>query len=179
MTIQFVAGKVMFAMALLLMTSKTLACDPAIPDPKELLTYSAVAVVKGNILAAPKKSNPDHAVLNVTDNLRGKIVPGKYEVAEGGPFGSRCEYGEILISFQSAANDGINLKTEKAQYFLINEKKGNTLIVPIGLGYGLPEVNGYVVRRYSNERISVKKFTEYLRSNSKSLPAPTWIADKK
>jgi hypothetical protein len=167
-------------LSILLTTALTaFACDPAIPDPKELLTYPTVAVVKGHILAAPTKSNPDHAVLNVTDSLRGKILPGKYEVAEGGPFGSRCEYGEILISFQSTANDGINLKTEKAQYFFIIEKKGNTLIVPIGLGYGLVEINDFVVSRYYGERISVKKFTDYLRSNKKDLPAPKWIADKK
>lgn len=179
MTLQFLASKAIFAAAILLLTSTALACDPAMPDPKELLTYSSVAVVKGHLLAAPTKSNPDHAVLNVTDSLRGKIVPGKYEVAEGGPFGSRCEYGEILISFKSTANDGINLNTEKAQYFFITEKKGNTLIVPIGLGYGLVEVNDFVVHRYYGDRISVKKFTDYLRSNKKGLPAPKWIIDKK
>jgi hypothetical protein len=179
MQIQPTINKVIFSVALLLLTSAAIACDPAIPDPKELLTNASVAVVKGNILHVPTKNDPNHAVLNVTESLRGKITSGKYEIAEGGPFGSHCEYGEMSVSYQSKADDGINLKIEKAQYFFVNEKKGNTLIVPIGLDYGLAEINGFVVRRYFGERISVKKFTDYLRSNSKNTAAPTWIVDKK
>jgi hypothetical protein len=159
--------------------SAAFACDPAVPNPKNLLTNRSVAVLKGNILHAPTKTDRYHVVLHVTETLRGNIKPGKYELAEGGPFGSRCEYGEMSVSYPSKADDGMNLQTEKAQYFFVNEKKGNTLIVPIGLEYGLAEINGFVVSRYSGERISVKKFTDYLRSNSKNTAAPNWIVDKK
>jgi hypothetical protein len=170
---------IIFTVACFSSISVAFACDPAVPNPKTLLTNKSIAVLKGNILHAPTKTNRYHAILLVTETLRGNIKVGKYELAEGGPFGSRCEYGEMSVSYPSKTDDDTNLKTEKAQYFFVNEKKGNTLIVPIGLEYGLPEVNGFVVNRYFSERISAKKFTDYLRSNSKNTAAPIWIVDKK
>jgi hypothetical protein len=170
---------IVFAVGCFSSISAVFACDPAAPNPKNLLTNRSVAVLKGNILHAPTKTDRYHVIVHVTQTLRGNIKLGKYELAEGGTLGSRCEYAEMSVSYPSNANDGMNLKTEKAQYFFVNEKKGNTLIVPIGLGYGLPEINGFVVSRHFHEKISVKKFTDYLGSNAKNNAAPTWIVVKK
>jgi hypothetical protein len=170
------------SIAFFFIASTAFACDPVHPDLNGLMQDNTIAVVKGHILPMPTKTDPYHTVFHVTETLRGTIKLGKYELAEGGPFGSRCEYAELAVSYPSASSEIANLKKETDQYLFVTKLRNNTLITPIFMGYGLAHNNGLVSARHADANnfinpVPINKFTAYFRSKTK-IASPLWVKNK-
>ena len=139
---------VSISMLLLGLPTIATACDPAIPTLQDLIAHTHIAVVKGRFFAAPKTGQPKRAVFIITQVFRGDVGHGEYAVAAGGPFGSRCEYGEMTVEYpEPDSRPGIEptLPLGVDQYLFVSEVgKHNVLVVPIGWSYGLNDTKGQI-----------------------------------
>ncbi len=124
------------------------ACDPVIPIMEDLIADTDIAVVKGRFFAAPMTDQPRRAVFIITQVFRGKVGPGEYAVAEGGAFGSRCEYGEMTVEYpEPDLREGMEptLPVNVDQYLFVSKVgRRDVLVVPIGWRYGMNETNGQI-----------------------------------
>ncbi len=166
--IDYSASIVLISACSLMLAQTALACDPAVVQIGDLLRDADTSIVKGRFYSAPTSGAAQGAVFIATQTYRGKIGPGEYQVAEGGPFGNHCEYSEMQIGYPTPdPRPGFppTLPPGEDQYLFVSKiSDNNTLVVPIGWSYGVMMTAGRVT--FENCSTSAKNFEALLRAGT-------------